>query len=256
MLSRENAVVRETLKLKMKKYRDKEKKFIIEGVRFVEEGIKSGNIDYILYSKKLHDVSGGDQILESTFKRFEVSDDVMKEICDTENPQGVAAVALKCEPKLDGIDKSFIVIVDGVQDPGNMGTIIRTADAAGAGGIAVIKGSVDIYNSKTLRATMGSVFHIPFFFYDDFKSAAEEIKSWGCSIYASALEGKKNIYDCNFKGNTAVVIGNEGNGIPSEDLKYADCIMKIPMPGNAESLNAASASAVIIFEVVRQRLTT
>jgi TrmH family RNA methyltransferase len=135
-----------------------------------------------------------------------------------------------------------------------MGTIIRTCDAAGAGAVAVIKGSVDIYNAKTLRSTMGSIFHIPVIIYDDFKSIAEELSQSGYNIYAASLDTQSYIYDSDFKEKTAVVIGNEANGIPMEHMQMCTHKIKIPIVGTAESLNAAVAGAVIIYEVVRQRM--
>lgn len=254
MLSKDNKLVKLGLKLKQKKYRDEENKFIIEGIRFVEEGIISGDVEHIFYSSKLLEKRGYERILDKHFNAYEVSDAVLKELCDTENPQGIAAIVNKRQWNVESIKNDFILIADGVQDPGNMGTIIRTCDAAGVGAVAVIKGSVDIYNPKTLRSTMGSIFHIPVIIYEDFKSLAEELSLTGYNIYAASLESENYIYDCNFREKTAVVIGNEANGIPSEHIEMCTHKIKIPIVGTAESLNAAVAGAVIIYEVVRQRM--
>lgn len=256
MLSRDNRLIKLALKLKQKKYRDEENKFIIEGIRFVEEGIIAGDIEHVFYSPKLLETRGYERIMDNHPSIHQVSDSVLKEICDTENPQGVAAIVNKRHWNIEDIKNDFFVIADGVQDPGNMGTIIRTCDAAGAGAIGIVKGSVDVYNSKTLRSTMGSIFHIPVLIYDDFKTLTEELSSKGYNIYASSLETENYIYDCNFKEKTAVVIGNEANGIPEEHMKFCTHKVKIPMAGTAESLNAAVAGAVIIYEVIRQRMIT
>ncbi len=254
ILSKDNKLVKLGLKLKQKKYRDEESKFIIEGIRFVEEGIISEDVEHIFYNSKLLESRGHERILNKHFSVHEVSDAVLKELCDTENPQGVAAIVNKRLWKVENIKNDFIVIADGVQDPGNMGTIIRTCDAAGVGAVAVIKGSVDIYNPKTLRTTMGSIFHIPVLVYEDFKSLAEELSQAGYNIYAASLDTKSYLYDCNFKEKTAIVIGNEANGIPGDHVEMCTHKIKIPIVGTAESLNAAVAGAVIIYEVVRQRM--
>lgn len=255
LLSRDNRLVKYALKLKTKKYRDLEGKFLAEGIRFIEEGILENCVEYILYSKKLLEVNGNERVLKSTQSLYEVDASVINELCDTKNPQGAVAVVKKPSFSIDDIKNDFIVISDGIQDPGNLGTVIRTCDAAGVGGIAVIKGTVDVFNSKTLRATMGAVFRIPIIYFDSFNSAAEALIENGYNIYASSLSTDDYMYQCDFKNKTALVIGNEANGIPDEHILKCTHKVKIPMPGSAESLNAAVAAGILIYEVVRQRLT-
>jgi TrmH family RNA methyltransferase len=255
LLSRDNKLVKYAIKLKSKKYRDLEKKFIAEGIRFVEEAIIEGNVEYVLYSSKLLDVNGCERILNSSVQMYEVDNAVIKELCETENPQGIASVVRKSEWNLKSLNQDFIVIADGIQDPGNLGTIIRTSDAAGAGAVYIIKGTVDVFNSKTLRSTMGSIFHVPIFFFDSFEEAIESLKSSGFNVYATSLESSEYIYNYNFKDKTAIVIGNEANGVPEEHIALSTYRVKIPMPGRAESLNAGIAAGVLIYEVIRQRLT-
>lgn len=254
MLGRENKLVKKALKLRQKKYREMEGRFLIEGLRFVIEAINEKKVEYILYSSRLLNLKGHEEILNSVCEKFEVSEELIKELSDTETPQGVVAVVKKDEYTFSNIRSSFVVIADGVQDPGNLGTIIRTSDAADAGAVIIIKGTVDVYNSKTLRSTMGSIFHIPVIFCDSFEEASDDLKNLGYRIYATSLEASGSIYHCDFKENTAVVIGNEANGIPEEHLSLATDLVKIPMPGRSESLNAGVAAAVIIYEVLRQRL--
>ena len=256
MLSNENKLVKDTLKLKMKKYRDAENKYVIEGIRFIEEAIKEERVQYIIYSSKLYETKGYDRVFDNTIEKYEVEDEVLKKICDTENPQGICAVVEKKMWDIKDIKNNFVIVSDGIQDPGNLGTIIRTCDAAGAGGIVIIKGSVDVYSGKTLRSTMGSIFHLPVIFYDDFKSFAEDFRNEGYTIYASDIKASKYIYDCSFDKKTAVVIGNEANGILDEHIACSDISIKIPMPGRAESLNASTAASIIIYEVVRQRISS
>lgn len=254
MLSRDNKLVKNALKLKQKKYRQEENMFLIEGLRFVEEGIKEGLVQYVLYSSKIWSMKGAEYLHRDDVIKHEVDHDIIKELSETENPQGVVAVVKKIENSIDDIKNDFVVVVNGVQDPGNLGTIIRTSDAAGAGAVIITKGTVDVYNSKVLRSTMGSIFHIPVLFFEDFRSLAETLKQKGYKIYATSLSAENYIYNEDFKEKTAVVIGNEANGISFDDLQHATHLIKIPMPGSAESLNAAQAAAIIIYEVVRQRL--
>lgn len=253
MLSRDNQFVKHALKLKQKKYRDEQGRFLIEGIRLIEEGIKEGLVEYILYSSKLMETNGAERIEHCGVKMYEVSHDILKELCDTQTPQGAAAVAIKPEVAFDELQGGFIIIADGIQDPGNLGTIVRTADAAGADGVILLKGTVDAYNSKTLRSTMGSVFHIPVICYENMEDLVDSLKKKGFSIYASSLEDSEIIYNCDFNGKIALVIGNEANGMPQEHIKLCTHKIKIPMVGRAESLNAASAAAIIIYEAVRQR---
>lgn len=253
MLSRDNKHIKLALKLKQRKYREQEGKYIVEGIRFVEEAVREGIADFMLYSKKLFSTSDPERALAIEGDKFEIEDELLKELCGTENPQGILAVISKNNYDFKDIKNDFLVIADGIQDPGNLGTIIRTADAAGAGGVIITKGTVDVYNDKTLRSTMGSIFHIPVIFSEDFEELTISLKNMGYNIYAASLEESKNIYDCDFKAKTAIIIGNEANGIPEEHMGFVTHRIKIPMPGRAESLNAASASAVIIYEVLRQR---
>jgi TrmH family RNA methyltransferase len=259
VLSKDNKYVKYAAKLKQKKYRDTEDKFLIEGLRFVEEAINEGAVQYILYSPKIFSINGYEKVIESGVEKYEVSEEVLNSLCDTENPQGIAAVASKLTVDIDHIINkdsinTFIVIADGVQDPGNFGTIIRTADAAGADAVVAVKGTVDMYNSKTLRATMGSIFHIPVIYYEDFEELAGKLRERGCRIFASTPSTDKYLYDCDFTGNCAVVIGNEANGIPDLHMALSTDRVKIPMAGRAESLNAGAAGAILIYEVLRQRL--
>jgi RNA methyltransferase, TrmH family len=253
MINRDNKYVKLALKLKTKKYREEENRFIVEGIRFVEEAILSGYIDYILFSQKLFKTSDPERAMNTDCPKFEVENELLKEICDTENPQGIAAVVKKKNWKFHEEANDFIVIADGIQDPGNLGTIIRTADAAGAGAVVITKGTVDVYNDKTLRATMGSIFHLPIISAPNFSELANTLTDMGYEIYAASLESSKYIYDCDFKSKSALLLGNEANGIPEEHMEFITKKIKIPMPGGSESLNVASAAAIIIYEVVRQR---
>lgn len=252
ILSRDNKNIKLAMKLKNKKYREAEGKFLIEGIRFVEEAINENVVEFLLFSQKLYTNNDFDRVMENACVKYEVEDSVLKELTETETPQGIMAVVKKKNYRLQEVTDGMIIIADGVQDPGNLGTIIRTCDAAGAAAVVLAKGTVDVYNDKVLRATMGSIFHIPVIQAEDFKQLIEELQIKNFKIYATSLEGSENIYTTRFGERAAVIIGNEANGISEEHLELADKKIKIPMPGRAESLNAATAASIITYEILRQ----
>jgi TrmH family RNA methyltransferase len=149
-------------------------------------------------------------------------------------------------------ENPFIVLLDSIQDPGNMGTIIRTADAAGFDGVIALNGCVDIYNPKVLRATMGSIFHIAIADHADMAETMSMIRKNGLKTFAAHLRGDKSIYEADMCAGGVILIGNEANGLSDELTLCADELVKIPMPGKAESLNASIASALFMYEMVRQ----
>jgi len=268
--SEQNPLVKEIKSLNQKKYRQSKKQFFIEGFRFVEEAVKEGvRIDKIVVSeevaeseayRKLTDLisKSGHFTGKNSFKVYTVAHRLFKQMSDTENPQGVLAVINAEEYCLEdylNIDRSFFIILDSIQDPGNLGTIIRTADAAGATGVIMSKGCVDLYNSKVLRSTMGSLFHIPVFHSENLLDTINRLKERKVRIFGAHLKGTANHYEYDMSGSVGIIIGNEANGISDEVIKTADTLVKIPMPGRAESLNASVAAAILIYEVVRQRLS-
>lgn len=151
----------------------------------------------------------------------------------------------------NNIETPLYILLENIQDPGNMGTIIRTADAADADGVFLSKGCVDIYNPKAVRSTMGSIFHLPIFTDVDLKELVNKIN---VETVAAHLKGDKTPYDINMKKGIAIMIGNEGNGLSNELSEKADNLVKIPMPGKAESMNAGVAASIMIYEAVRQRM--
>lgn len=258
--SRDNKFLKHCRKLNIKKYREEEQCFVAEGVRMLEEAVKSrARIKYCLCMKDLQ----GDRVhklIKDLSNRnvdiYYVEDDLLAEVCDTSTPQGIAAVIENEAYSPDRVFKGsdFIVLLDRIQDPGNLGTIIRTADAAGAGGVVITEGTVDPYNSKVLRSTMGSIFHIPVVYISDIKDAFTRLKDRDYTIYGAVLKGSRPYYDETYKDKkVAVVIGNEANGIDEGVIRYLDRLIKIPMPGKAESLNASVAAGILMFEVAKQR---
>jgi TrmH family RNA methyltransferase len=256
-----NPLIKEIKSLYKKKERWAKNLYLAEGIKIVEECIYNDcQIVNIIYSDELLNIKGG-QALFNKIKSFKglihVPDKLYKEISDTETPQGILAVIgfeVNSIKDLNMKGEPFLLLLDEVQDPGNMGTIIRTADAFGIDGIIVTEGCVDIYNPKVVRSTMGSIFRTPIFHELDGIGIIEKLKEDGIKIYSTSLEGSQYIQDTNFKEACLLIIGNESKGV-SESLHFlADKLIKIPMIGKAESLNAAVASSIIMYEAIRQRI--
>ena len=263
--SLDNPKVKLVQKLEDRKNRDKEAKFVIEGIRLVAEGLKSFKetkkfvFDFILYSKCLFQGKDGgpllDELKSNQIEVFEVSDRVLSKISDVETPQGVIGVIR--EEKLGLVDiirtgKSPVLVINEIQDPGNLGTIVRTADAVGAAGIIVSKGTVDLYNPKVLRGTMGSVFHLPIVRSGNLEGAIQKLKENGFVITATVVDAKSGIFDLAYSGKQAFVFGNEGEGLPDKIVGLSDRTLSIPMPGKAESLNVGVSAAIVLYEALRQ----
>lgn len=260
--SSSNTVIKEIKSLHRKKDRWIKKSFFVEGIRAVEESILSNaKISYIVYSDMLFHIKGGEELFNkintSIHKVIYISDELFYEVSDTEKPQGILAVVeydLKTIDDIISEKDNFLILLDRVQDPGNMGTIIRTADAFGSNGIIVTEGCVDIFNPKTIRSTMGSIFHIPLLYYKSANEAIRDLKDKGITVITTSLDAKEYCFNVDFKKDFALIIGNEASGVSNEVIDDSDLLIKIPMPGDAESLNAAIASSVIMYEVLRQRL--
>lgn len=253
--SKQNSLIKEVKKLHTRKYRIEKKQFIVEGFRFVKEAIKSSfNVPYIFVSdngKDKYDSFNIKEYIKSDTKTYYIKDSLLKEICNTNTPQGILAVVdyKKIQPQ----DKEgFYILADKVQDPGNMGTIIRTAHASGALGVLLTKGTVDIYNDKTLRSTMGSIFNIPVIEDENF-NVINNLKNKGFKLLVSSLDASKSFYDIDLTGKIIISVGNEGNGISEEIYNISDEKVKLPMPGGTESLNVSVAASVMMYEALRQK---
>lgn len=213
-----------------------------------------------------------------------VTDEVMKYMSDTQTPQGILAVARQFSYTLgdvlapgtaapgmpepgtvssgasDGIGDSgsrnsppHLVVLETIQDPGNLGTILRAGEGAGITGVVMNEGTADIYNPKVIRSTMGSIYRVPFVYVEDLPSAIGTVKKSGVRLYAAHLKGVSNYEEEDYTAATGFLIGNEANGLSGEIAGLADCWVKIPMAGRVESLNAAVAASVLMFEAARQR---
>lgn len=258
--SSSNSVIKHVKSLHKKKARWKAKNFFVEGLRAVEASIVSeAEIEHILYSDSIFQTKRGEELynkINSYDNVYQITEKLLKEVSDTENPQGIIAVLKFNISTIEDIieDKdNFLVILDDVRDPGNMGTIIRTADALGANGIIVTQGCVDVFNPKTIRSTMGSILHLPIAYESDIVDVIESLKTQGVKVISTALESSDFCYNTDFKDDFALVIGNEATGVSQKVLEISDYITKIPMSGKAESLNAAIASGIVMYEASRQR---
>ncbi|EJO5349087.1 RNA methyltransferase [Clostridium botulinum] len=253
--SKDNHLIKEVRKLREKKHRAQNKSFIIEGFRFFEEALKSNSsiVKVFIEEKNLNKLEElyKKYSLDNKIDTYVVNSSVLKSISNTQNPQGVVAVISYLKKERLDLQNGFYILADKVQDPGNMGTIIRTAHAAGALGIITTKGTVDIYNEKTLRSTMGSIFYISII-EDENLEIVKLLQKNGFKLLVSSLDTNNNFYDIDMTENIIISVGNEGNGI-SEDLdNLSDMKVKIPMPGAAESLNVAVACSIMTFERIRQ----
>lgn len=251
--SKDNSLYKETKKLKERKNRNKTLKYIIEGFRLIEEAFKANvDVEYIFISSnnedKINEYLG--KYINKT-KIYGIREDLLKTLSSTEKPQGIVAVVKMKEVEIN-YDGDFYLLCDKVQDPGNLGTIIRTAHAAGVDGIILSKGTVDIYNDKTIRATMGSLFHVPIIMDDENNNKIKSLIDRGFSLLATSLEGDKDFFKEDLSGKIIISVGNEGNGVSKEIYDLCNKKVKIPMPGGAESLNVSIATSIILYEKVRQ----
>lgn len=185
-----------------------------------------------------------------------VRTDIFKKMCDTKTPQGILCVVSMPEYDLDKMlndDKGLYLVLEDIQDPGNLGTMVRAGEGAGLSGVIMSGHTVDVYNPKTIRATMGSIYRVPFVYVDNLTDAVRIMRESGVKTYAAHLGGKA-VYDKgNYCGATAFLIGNEGNGLSKGIAEAADQYVCIPMLGKVESLNAAAAATVLLYEAARQR---
>lgn len=253
--SNSNAQVKRLLQLQKKsKARNEEQVFLVEGLRmFLEvptERVQKVYISETLYNKKKQDLD---------LEKFSVeilSDSVFSYVSDTKTPQGILCIVEQQKYNIEellNIKNPHFMVLDNLQDPGNLGTIVRTAEGAGVDAVFLSKESVDIYNPKTIRSTMGSIYRMPVVYVEDLLELLNTFRKKGVKSYAAHLEGKNSYDKEDYKGGTAILIGNEGNGLRDEVADSADVWVQIPMQGKVESLNAAIAASILMFEVYRQR---
>lgn len=258
--SKDNERVKYVKKLAQRRFRDREGKFVLEGFRAVEEAFKAGfPPELVMLTPSAQAAPEGKRILSLAGREgvaiYGVADNLMREMAGTQTPQGILAVAKRREDALEQIlsrGPSLLVLVDGVQDPGNLGTIIRTSAAAGAQGVVVLPGTVDPWNPKVVRATMGNLFRLPVVTMREWEDVAARLKNAGLKIITGDPGADKPIYRVNLTSPVVLVAGNEAGGA-GEDIAGHGIRVSIPMTGGVDSLNVAVAVGIMLYETVRQR---
>lgn len=256
--SKQNERFKSWKKLLTKKGRKKEQAFLVEGEHLVEEALFSGWPLLELIQAEHYTVpERWSEKTASIEKKAEISSGLFKALSETEAPQGIALkIGFPKWPSLSDLlnESSFLLLVDGVQDPGNLGTIIRTADAAGLDALFLGKGTVDPFSGKVLRATQGSIFHLPVIEVD-LEQVIPQLQEAGWKVYATALREACDYREVKIETDekVALVVGNEGQGINQDILDIVERKMKIPIWGKAESLNVAIATGILLYHFQEQR---
>ena len=256
--SANNSQVKNIIQLNQKaKARREQGLFVAEGRKMFREAPESWIHKVYVAESLTSDETVMEQICGLPEEKAEiVADNVFRQMCDTKTPQGILTVLKKPEWRMEDILKGpapLIMILEDLQDPGNAGTIIRTGEGAGVSGVFLTKTCVDITNPKVIRSTMGSVYRMPFLYVEDVVSLKAELEEKGVRIFAAHLKGENSYDQESYTGGSAFLIGNEGNGLTEEAAEAADCLIRIPMCGKVESLNAAMAAGILMDEAARQR---
>lgn len=257
--SKENSLIKYIKSLSQKKYRDLNQEYIIEGIKILQEAIENGeDICKIIICEEL--ISKSDVKKIECINNFEmkieyVSESVFRFISDTMSPQGILAVIKQKEFINENLG-NVIFALDDLQDPGNLGTIIRTLDAAGYQDLILSQGTAEPYNPKVVRSTMGAIFRLNIVAKCNLKEKIEELKTKGYKVVVTSLETEQYYYDLKFNEKLIIVIGNEAKGVSKEIQDIADKKVIIPMLGKSESLNAAVATSILAYEGVRQKVAS
>lgn len=258
-----NSRVKQVIQWQTKaKERKKAGVFLTEGFKMYEEAPLESILEVYVAESALASLEKMDAKEEKMAVKLKktgyevVADSLFKKMADTQTPQGILCVVKQPEYRLEEIlkqDRPLLMILENLQDPGNLGTIIRTGEGAGVTGVIMTAKTVDIFNPKVIRATMGSVFRVPFLYVEDMEDTLKKLKEKGIRTYAAHLAGREYYDSFSFTGGTAFLIGNEGNGLEKKTADLTDSYLKIPMEGKVESLNAAIAASLLMYEAQRQR---
>ena len=253
--SKDNSLIKHIKKLKEKKYRQQYGEYVVEGLKLIKEAInENAKISKIIICESEDNTEMIENHLRYEIARFDcvlVPHNIFKTLSDVETPQGIMAIIEKshASKKID-FNTDIIVALDDVQDPGNLGTILRTIDSIGLKQVLVSKNTVDCYNSKVIRSTMGAIFRVNVIECDDLCNTLTLTKNNGFKIMVTSLKAKKSIYDVKYQ-KKVIVVGNEANGVSESVIKLADEKLIIPMRGKTESLNAAVATGIILYNAIR-----
>lgn len=257
--SKDNEIIKNIRKLKEKKYRDANNEYLIEGIKLIKEAVEEkAKIKLIVVCEESIEDGDIDQKLLYEIAKYDciyVNKKIFSILTDVQNPQGILAVIEKKNNEEDiNYKEDIIVILDGIQDPGNLGTILRTIDSVGLSQVIVSKETADSYNPKVVRSTMGAIFRVNVIESKDLLQTLKNLKKHKYKIMATSLETNNSIYDVEYN-KKVIVIGNEANGVSKNVLEYADEKIKIPMLGKTESLNASVATSIILYEYVRRKIS-
>lgn len=250
-----NAQVKDVVALRKKpKVRREKGLFLVEGKKMFEEVPRERLVKTFVSESFLKTPENRELLGQIRYET--VSDAVFSYMADTQTPQGILAEVKQMEWTLADLFRAEaprLVILETLQDPGNLGTILRAAEGAGISGILMNMDTVDIYSPKVIRSTMGAIYRIPFFYAPDFREALQTVKRRGVRLYAAHLAAERCYEEEDYTKASGFLIGNEGNGLTDATAVLADAYIKIPMEGKVESLNAAVAASVLMFEAARQR---
>jgi len=253
MMQTSKAAAKTAAFLKQKKYRIQTGEFLVEGLRNVEEAVEYGNTKTIFFVPT-DDERTNSLLQKAENKGIEISETYegyMEQISDTTTPQGIIAICVMPKRQISDVfnNRDVVLVVDRVQDPGNLGTMLRTADAVGAGGVICLAGTVDLYSPKVVRSSMGALFHLPVL---DNITEAEFLQGALVHHYETVVttpEGDTSVYEVCSGGKKAIIMGNEANGVSQTLLESANYRVFVPMKGRAESLNVGIATAIVMFEL-------
>lgn len=240
--------------LKKSKERKEQKVFVIEGRKMFEEICADrSRLVKAYFSESYVREAYGNRLPDIPCEV--VADKVFDAVAETVTPQGILAIVRMPEYSLDNMveQAGTLILLEDLRDPGNLGTILRTAEAAGVSGVILSRESVDVYNPKVIRSTMGAVYRVPFLYADDFKETLRYLQSKQVRLMAAHLKGTKNFDRADYSGKIGILIGNEANGLTDETAELAEEKVLIPMAGSVESLNAAVAAALLMYEAYRKQ---
>lgn len=241
-----------SLLMKKAKARNEQGIFVVEGRKMFQEVPKQW-LQQVFVSESFF--AENSELVKNVSYEV-VSDSVFKAVSDTQTPQGIICLVKKPEYALEQLlqgEQTHLLILESIQDPGNLGTMLRTGEGAGVTGVIMNHTTVDLFNPKTIRSTMGSIYRVPFYVTRDLPEVIKKLKEQRVSLYAAHLKGNMQYDEPDYTGATAFMIGNEGNGLSDEIADLADTYIKIPMCGQVESLNAAISASLLMYETNRQR---
>lgn len=244
------------------RFRRQEQAFVVEGWKLVGEALTHRLAESVYLSEgSLEEYR--ERVDQGSFLQPEtgvdiqiVSDPCFRQISDTVNPQGILAIVQMPQYDREVIldsDRAAVLCLEDIQDPGNLGTMLRTAEGAGMSAVILSKGCVDLFNPKVVRSTMGALFRVPYLICHDMSTEVEYLKSGGFTMYAAHLKGRHDFTQEEYKGKVGILIGNEAKGLTDSVSEQADRLVRIPMEGQLESLNAAVSAALLMYEVHRHR---